>query len=59
MGRILRGVSNAFRKGGNKFDPSVHRFPEIRVDHIASELRLADRGRADGEKKPSYTEQCI
>lgn len=35
---------------GNRFDPTLVRFPDINVDLVAKRLRLARRGKEDGEK---------
>ena len=44
MKRIFLGnISN-----GNKFSVSSHRFPDLRVDKIASKLKLEKRGKDDG-----------
>lgn len=35
---------------GNRFDPSLHRFPDINVDTVSKRLRLVNRGAEDGRK---------
>ncbi|SEL00448.1 hypothetical protein [Pacificibacter marinus] len=46
-----------FSRKGIKFDPSLHRFPDINVDSIAKNLRLEKRGREDGKKNIPTSEQ--
>lgn len=46
-----------FGRKGIKFDPSLHRFPDINIESIAKKLRLEKRGRGDGLKNIPTAEQ--
>lgn len=46
-----------FGHKGIKFDPSLHRFPDINVESIGKKLRLEKRGREDGLNNIPASEQ--
>jgi len=45
------GEMLGFFSKGNKWDPSLQRFPEINIERIAKDLRIAKRGHEDGARE--------
>ncbi|WP_458527254.1 hypothetical protein [Onishia taeanensis] len=49
MAKLFKGLNSLISKSSNKFDTSVHRFPDIKMEKIANSLQLFERGKEDGE----------
>lgn len=49
--REIKRMFSGESRNGNKFSLSPHRFPDLRVDKIASKLKLEKRGKDDGKSE--------
>ena len=46
---MIKGISKFISNNGNKFNASMHQFPDIKYNSIATQLDLIESGRRDGE----------
>ncbi|RUR34775.1 hypothetical protein ELY33_00935 [Vreelandella andesensis] len=48
MANFLKSMGNLASRKSNSFENSLYRFPSLKIDKIASDLRLKQRGEEDG-----------